>query len=190
MSMILIMAALSDPSIERVVKEPALAMRIVFPDEADDEELGVGASSGSAGVGVLELRPGEGELADLDKAWHGIHYLLTGTVWDGDPPLNALVLGGRELRDEDGDWGYGAPRVLTSSESAAFGRALAALSDDELAARFDPADMMEREIYPEIWDRDREEEDTLGYLMEHVTVLRDFVRAAVEQRFGLLIALT
>lgn len=37
----------------------------------------------------------------MDKAWHGIHYLLTGTAWEGDPPLNFLVTGGREVGTEE-----------------------------------------------------------------------------------------
>lgn len=37
----------------------------------------------------------------LDKAWHGLHFLFTGTAWEGDPPLNFLVSGGREIGDVD-----------------------------------------------------------------------------------------
>jgi hypothetical protein len=32
----------------------------------------------------LVLSEGEGDVVDLDKTWHGIHYLLTGTAWEGD----------------------------------------------------------------------------------------------------------
>ena len=30
---------------------------------------------------------------DIDKAWHGIHYLLTGTAWGGDPPASWVIFG-------------------------------------------------------------------------------------------------
>ena len=32
---------------------------------------------------------------EVDKAWHGLHFLLTGTAWEGDFPLNFIVSGGR-----------------------------------------------------------------------------------------------
>jgi hypothetical protein len=35
--------------------------------------------------------------------------------------------------------------------------------------------MSKKEIYPDIWDRDPEEDDTLGYLLEYCPTLRDFV---------------
>jgi hypothetical protein len=38
---------------------------------------------------------------DVDKAWHGIHYLLTGTAWEGDPPLDFIVKGGSQVGDVD-----------------------------------------------------------------------------------------
>ena len=31
---------------------------------------------------------------DLDKVWHGIHFLLTGSAWEGEEPLCYLVNGG------------------------------------------------------------------------------------------------
>ena len=59
----------------------------------------------------LILEAGEGALVDLDKAWHGVHYLLTGTAWEGEPPLNFVVEGGADL-DYDGPWNS-SPRIFT-----------------------------------------------------------------------------
>ena len=59
-----------------------------------------------------EAGPG-GEL-DLDKAWHGIHFLLTGSAWEGEEPLCYLLAGGQEVGDED--VGYGPARVLRPRE--------------------------------------------------------------------------
>lgn len=36
----------------------------------------------------------------LHKAWHGIHFVLTGSAWGGEPPLNFLVSGGASIGDE------------------------------------------------------------------------------------------
>ena len=50
----------------------------------------------------------------LDKAWHGIHFLLTGSAWEGDEPLNFLVTAGEPI--EGTDSGYGEDRLFTSEQ--------------------------------------------------------------------------
>src|SRR5207237_1681567 len=126
MSMGLQLVALTDTEIDEVIAHPGLADDLLFPDD-----------------------PSARLFEDIDKSWHGIHYLLTGTAWEGEPPLNALVTGGEALPDPDERWGYGPPRCLRPSEVAAFERALTELTDETLSSRFDPADMMEKAIYPE-----------------------------------------
>lgn len=122
---------------------------------------------------------------DVDKAWHGIHYLLTGTAWDARPPLGFLVGGGVEVGDVD--VGYGPARAFTSDEVRALWTALEPLDGDELTSRFDPDDMMRLEIYPTIWDRDPAEDDTRGYLLAHYATLRAFIAAAAADRHALLV---
>ena len=201
MGMRLELIIVSDATIARLHADPPLVWALVNPDEPE----AVAAARADAvrpgflarlfgrrpapveGPTTLPLEPGEGAATDLDKAWHGIHYLLTGTAWEGDPPLDALLRGGREMPDID--VGYGAPRTLTAAETLTFANALAALSDDELRRRFAPADMTQLEIYPEIWDRDPSEDDTLGYLLEYALRLREHLADAVAQRRGLLIML-
>src|SRR5262245_61651019 len=63
---------------------------------------------------------------DLDKAWHGIHFLLTGSAWDGEEPLCFLVKGGEEIGDED--FGYGPARILSPNQIAAWADSLSAIS--------------------------------------------------------------
>jgi hypothetical protein len=78
----------------------------------------------------LVLSEGEGDVVDLDKPWRGIPYLLTGTAWEGDAPLNFLVKGGREVGDEE--IGLGPPRTLTALETRDIASVLEALSDEEV----------------------------------------------------------
>src|SRR2546423_10982644 len=170
MSMILVLAALPDEELERTIADPVRVFDLI---EASDAEA-----------------VDSDDFADLDKAWHGIHYLLTGTAWEGDAPHNTLLAGGTEVPDPDAEWGYGPPRCVFAAPTGAFARAVEAITDDELAARFDPADMMAKEIYPNIWDRDPDEDPTLAYLMEYVAVLRGFLAAAAAQNRGFIIALT
>jgi hypothetical protein len=131
---------------------------------------------------------GQGGEIDLDKAWHGIHFLLTGSVWEGDAPLGYLVAGGEDIGDED--VGYGPARALRPGEVAKFDAALAAISLDDFRQRFDPKAMMEQQIYPEIWDRHPDDDDTLGYLAEYFEVLKAFVRTSTENNKGLIIWLS
>src|SRR6476661_4451319 len=34
---------------------------------------------------------------DINKAWHGIHFLLTGSAWDIQPGAGEAILGGDEV---------------------------------------------------------------------------------------------
>jgi len=67
--------------------------------------------------------------------------------------------------------------------------ALAAVSDEALRGRFAPDKMMRLEIYPETWDRDPAEENTLGYLMDYVAQLRSALATVVARGHGLLITI-
>ena len=74
---------------------------------------------------------------DLEGVWEGLHFLLTGTAWEGDEPACYLVRGGRELGDgEDED-----VRVLLPADVRRFSEHLATLSRDALALRHDPPRM-------------------------------------------------
>jgi hypothetical protein len=130
------------------------------------------------------LPPAEDELY-LDKAWHGIHFLLTGTAWEGEPPLNFIVAGGIDIGTED--VGYARPLGFTSADVREIAAALAPLSADELRSRFDPKRMLELGIYPEIWDRPPEEDDTLAHLLGYFDQLKGFLQRAAENGRALIV---
>jgi hypothetical protein len=198
------LASLSEATISRLHADPPLVWLVVAPDDPDAVARARGAPkrpgllarllgarvepTASPAIAELVLGDGEGHVGDLDKAWHGIHYLLTGTAWEGDPPLNFLVTGGREVGDEE--VGYGPARTFTPAETREIAGALAALSDEQLRARFAPQEMMRLEVYPEIWDRDPAGDDTLGYLMEYTGQLRAALASVVERGHGLLVTIT
>jgi hypothetical protein len=126
---------------------------------------------------------------DLDKAWHGIHWLLTGSADAGDEPHCYLLAGGEQVGDVD--VGYGPARALTSQQVAAWDDALTKISREELGRRFEPKAMLDADIYPQIWARTiKGEEDTLDYLLQAYAGLRDFVAAARRERSGLLVYLS
>ena len=125
---------------------------------------------------------------DLDKAWHGIHYMLTKSAWEGEPPLNFLVLGGTEIGDID--VGYGPARAINSEGVREIHEELSKISEEELRSRFDPAEMTKLDVYPDIWDRDPAEDDTFGYCAEYFRTLKEFVADAAERNLGLIIYLS
>ena len=139
----------------------------------------------SADLPDLPRADGEGIETDLDKAWHGIHYLLTGTAWEGAEPLNFIVRGGNEVGDVD--VGYGPARVLRSDDVKGITAALKDIDISVLRKRFNPGEMMSLDIYPAIWDRDQEDDDTLGYCIEYYNELYRFLSNAARNSMGVVL---
>ena len=209
MGMVLSLGSVSDATIQRLLADPPLVWQIIAPDDPDvyararregaDRNrpgffarlFGAPATTGptpAAPPPPLALSDGEGLIADLDKAWHGIHFLFTGSADDGRPPLNFLVAGGTEVGEED--VGYGSARAFTAAETREIATALATVSDDELRGRFAPKAMMAADIYPGIWDRDPDDDDTLGYLIEYVGTLRETLATVTGHGHGLMVFLS
>lgn len=63
---------------------------------------------------VLESRGDERSL-DLDKAWHGVHRLMTGSARPTADVASEAVFGGEPIGE---DLGYGTPARLSSRPSA------------------------------------------------------------------------
>jgi hypothetical protein len=204
MGMVLSLCTLSDLTIARVLTDPPLVWRIVAPDrpeaytESRTRQGRRGCLAGLVGrrlsaarpLAPLELGMGEdeGRDTDLDKAWHGIHFLLTGTAWAGEPPLDFLVAGGQVVGAED--LGYGPGRVFSSAQVRGIQAAVAAIPDEELARRYSPAKMSEADIYPNIWDRPPEQDDAREYVLSYVPTLREFLTSASRRSMGMLVYLS
>ena len=124
----------------------------------------------------------------LDKAWHGIHFLLTGSEWEGEEPWCYLVKGGEEIGGEDHH--YGPPRALRPNQIADWANALSTISTEDLRKRFNPKAMMKADIYPSIWDRVVEEQGNLEYLLEYYEALRSFVERTKNENKGAIITLS
>jgi hypothetical protein len=126
-----------------------------------------------------------GMFVSLEKAWHGLHYLLTGSAEEADPPLGFILQGGEEFGV---DFGYGPARLFRAEEVNHLHIALEAVSDDVLWSRFDPAEMTAAGVYPGVWDEpaaDLREEYT-HYFRE----LKGLIARANAHGHGLLVALT
>jgi hypothetical protein len=139
MSMMGRFVEVSDADLEGLIEDPTAAPDLFI----DDGLLGHAATGSSPSISRATL--------DVDKAWHGLHYVLTGSEWAADSVLGQIVLGGTELGEDD--LGYGPARYLTPDEVVRSSSALAELtrSADPLE-RFDPELMSSMSIYPGHWE--------------------------------------
>jgi hypothetical protein len=134
--------------------------------------------------GLLQgARTATAHSVSLEKAWHGIHYLLTGDVWEGHGPLAFLLAGGEQLGDDEDS----PIRWFTPDETSEIDRALSGVSDEALWSRFDAEEMEQQHVYPGIWDEDEGDlkEEYLTYFRE----LKQLVAAAAQRGQGLVVTI-
>jgi hypothetical protein len=118
----------------------------------------------------------------LDKDWHGIHYLLTGTAWDVKDGAGQAILGGEEFGE---DMGYGPARMLTAAEVKNIADALAKTPPESLAARYDVNAMTKLDIYPAVWEQ--EGPGALAPLLGSYRELTAFYRRAADKAYIVVI---
>lgn len=121
----------------------------------------------------------EGDEADLDKAWHIIHYLLCGDPGRGVGPL-ALI--GDDLHPlADLDLGLGKPNVISSERVSAFSAAASGMSAEEFLARYVPSEMPLDELYMGNVIERGDVDDIREYVVENFEILRIFVQQAADR---------
>ncbi|HUR96407.1 MAG TPA: YfbM family protein [Gemmatimonadales bacterium] len=201
MGIYLAIYAVSDATIERLHADPPLACRVMDSGSPEweakaraERQPRPGFLSRLMGAKAepppppppLELAPGEGGLGpdgDYEKSWHGLHYLLTGTDSGGEPPLNFLMGGGRELELDDGD----TPLLTHSSaETRRIADALLQLSDEEARRRADPEEIRRLDLYPGVWHQ----AEDLKILLEDLRRLRTTVSDVAARGLGLLVSIS
>ena len=153
MSMIGNFLQLTPSELNALIANPADVESFIYPDEDENESC-----------------------IDIGKAWHGIHFMLTGTQYDGDPPLSNVIFSGATIGD---DVGYGPARYLTATEVA---EALRPLPPDEFAKRYDAAALTANDIYPQIWSGDED----LDYKFSWYGTLRDYYADAAAKGNAML----
>jgi hypothetical protein len=119
----------------------------------------------------------------LEKGWHGLHFLMTGDPWAGDPPLNFLTLGGEEVGDID--VGYGPARIFRAPSVAVIHEALENFPDSNIDARLDQAVFNAAQIYPPIWNEPRA--DLVAEYTHFLQVLKENVSKAADSHQALLL---
>ncbi|MFC7422208.1 YfbM family protein [Iodobacter arcticus] len=108
------------------------------------------------------------QIIDIDKAWHGIHFMLTENS-SASSPLAHAVLGIKKIGEED--VGYGPAHGISAASVKKIAEALNGISEEAFRAMFDAEAMTNAEIYPDIWDKD---DEALVFLLTHFEVLKGF----------------
>jgi hypothetical protein len=150
---------------------------------ASREDVGRFSEDDDLLSGPFTARTATADSVSLEKAWHGLHYLLTGEVDEADGPEAFLLAGGEVVGDdEDGI------RWFTPNETIDIDRALSAVSDNALWSRFDAARMEQLGIYPGIWDED--EDDLKDEYLTYFQELKQVVAAAAQSGRGLVVTIS
>ena len=112
---------------------------------------------------------------DIDKAWNGILFLLTGgSLEDAENHiLGKVILGSADI-DKKKIIGYSSARYLLPEEVKSLNDKIKTLNTDDLKYRFDPLAMKKLEIYPNIW----EDKNSFEYLQEYFMQLQSFYQHA------------
>ncbi|HLX37687.1 MAG TPA: DUF1877 family protein [Candidatus Binataceae bacterium] len=119
----------------------------------------------------------------LDKAWHGIHYLLCGAVEPDSRLISKAILGGTEVGEDFS--GYGEARYFTAADVAALSAELNRTNlEAEMTRRYDPAQMTKLKIYPNGWAGPDQQ-----WLMDEFRKLRTFYADASSKGLAIVTCL-
>jgi hypothetical protein len=171
MSMLCWVLGLSPAQVKALRATPSLATKVTMAAEGDGD--------------LSELGPLQ-DVLELEKSWHILHYLFTGSLDDTRSPGGAL-LSGEEVGE---DVGYGPARLLGGKQTAEFARFLATLDLASLQARAKVKEMASVGVYsmpsgPDSDDSyDSEFREEVAFYFPR---LRDYVIQIAQRQGGLLI---
>jgi len=122
----------------------------------------------------------------LDKAWHGLHWLLAKNAGSTSAAPSKIIFGGEEIGK---NLGYGRPRIFTPSEVKQIALLLDSLSPDDLKKNYDPQAMDKANIYPNDWvEWEKDGEPALDDLLSAFQELKAFYRRAANASYSVIYA--
>jgi hypothetical protein len=116
----------------KILSSAELATLTVAPDQVEDLLFPEDVEN-----------PFEGQF-DLEKAWHSIHYVLTGQAQPDGTPLGDAVLGGQEIGP---NLGYGRARLIPAGRVQEIHEALSKVDFNSRFASVDKSPNRLSEIY-------------------------------------------
>jgi hypothetical protein len=118
------------------------------------------------------------DVLNLEKSWHTLHYLLSGSALPVASPAGRAILGGQEVGP---DLGYGPGRILTPDQVRETAESLSQLAKEDLTPRFDLSSMMTAGIYA------CRDSGDLELAQEWLPQLQDFYRDAASDGRAMLL---
>jgi hypothetical protein len=179
-----------------LLRDPARITAVLYEDhDAEPPRPGFFARLFGRGARTSMPTPADARLPsvsnidtlDIDKAWHGLHYLLTGDAWEGDFPQGFLVSCGQEVGDVD--VGYGPARAFSAAQVKQIAAFLDGLDRGALRGRFDLDAMAKADIYPDIWMSGESADDLWQYVGGALDEVASFVRNTADRDMALLVYL-
>ena len=132
---------------------------------------------------LYESEDNDDAFLDIDKAWGGILYLLTGKAFASGSPEDEVdsinrIFFSAQFFDEDMDVGYGPAHYLTPEQVAGINHKIASLTEADLKSHYDPEAMnKEEKLYPSLdWN-----EKIFDYLYFHFQAFQSFFAIAASR---------
>lgn len=119
----------------------------------------------------------EDDWTGLERTYHCLHFLLTGTAWGGKPPLNFILTGGEPI-------GGDGPRAFRSADVQVIAAALKRITPERLRRHYDVEPMRRLKIYKPECPMDGE-----NGLEGDFAWLRHFVTETAAAGLGLVVRL-
>jgi hypothetical protein len=142
-----------------------------------------GGGGGASGQGASQSPNAAGASLSIEKAWHGIHFLLCGAAEPTTTLISNAIMGGHEIGDDFS--GYGPARYFAADETAAMATELNRRTlESEMTARYNPAQMTTLGIYPNGWSG-----PDAQWLMREFRRVRDFYADASAKGFAIVTCL-
>lgn len=129
----------------------------------------------------------EDDCHSLDKAWHVLHYLMTGSEVESDGPLGFLLSGGLSVGVQVGG-GDMVPRVFLTDKAATIAEQISGLAVETLAERFNWPEMMRRQVYPEIRIAERFPQQLWNDYLGQFFLLREFLQETKAMQRGFTVS--
>jgi len=174
-------------------RDPSTIHAVLYPDWAEVSVKPPGLLARLFGRKPAPIDPpsdpihtlSDSDTIDLDKTWHILHFLFTGSDWGGDFPHGFLVSCGKPVGDED--VGYGPARSFDPSQVKQIASFLASLDHPELRKRLDPGQLEKWEIYPGLAGNPTELEENWDYIANRLDEITRFLAETAEKDFSILV---
>jgi hypothetical protein len=120
---------------------------------------------------------------EVEKSWHGLHFVLTGDPWKGSGALSLVVMGGTEVGE---DSGYGRPHYVNPFQVVQASTALDRMTDAEFEQKVRNTNFSGKDIY--CYDDKLTRED-IEELIHYFKQVRQFFHDAAERSNGILVGI-